>query len=89
VTPASGAIACTVRPARPTRCYDHQESRDHLLALAQQNPKDHWADVTRDGEVTLDEFRSLVSIQNAVNTHAGEVIGSIESQMAFDKAFAE
>ena len=34
-----------------------------------------------------EEFRTLGPVQNAVNTHAGEVVDSFESDTAFGKLF--
>ncbi len=80
------AIGNEVRTAVATGLYDNPTSQQHYLQLAQQ---DHelWSRINADGHVTLDEFRSIPSVQNAVNEHAGEIIDGYESKMAFDQAF--
>lgn len=66
--------------------YDHPETRQHFLTQAQADEPDLWAQINADGEVTLDEFRTIREVRNAVNTFGGEIVDGFQAQMAFDKS---
>lgn len=79
------AIGPEVGTAVATALFENPESREHFLA--QLSSQERAA--IESGGVTLDEFRDLPQVQDAVNTYAGEVIDGFESDMAFNDVFGE
>jgi hypothetical protein len=41
-----------------------------------------WEEINADGDVTLDEFRSIPDVQDAVNHYGGDVVQVFQDQMA-------
>jgi hypothetical protein len=80
------AIGPEVNTAVATGLYDSPETKQHYLQLAQQDPE-LWNRINADGEVSLDEFREIPAVQDAVNTYGGEIVDGFQSRMAFDRTF--
>lgn len=68
-----------VRTTLATMLYENPGSRDHFLEQAEQDDPDLWADIDADGEVTLEEFRSIPDVQDAVNAYSGDILGALQS----------
>jgi hypothetical protein len=82
------AIGPEVNTAVAGGLYDSPETRQHYLQQAQQDPE-LWNRINADGEVSLDEFREIPAVRDAVNTYGGEILDGFQSRMAFDKTFGE
>lgn len=83
------AIGEDVNTAVATSLYENEESRRHFLDMAREQDPETWERINADGEVTLDEFRSIPDVQDAVNTHAGDIVSRFQAEMAFDKAYGD
>ncbi|MGH9186412.1 MAG: hypothetical protein ACRD0U_11450, partial [Acidimicrobiales bacterium] len=72
--------------------YDNPDARAHfinqehqrLIAAAQANGQ---PPPPRPNPQSLEEFRRLPAVQNAVNTYGGEILDGFQSEMAFDRIF--
>ncbi len=75
------ALDGEVRTTLATMLYENPGSHDYFLQQAERNAPDVWEQINADGEVTLDEFRSIPDVQNAVNHYGGDVIEFFQDQM--------
>lgn len=75
------ALADEARATVARALYETRGSRDHFLELAQQDDPEVWAEINADGEVTLEEFRSIPDVQDAVNIYGGDVVQFFEKEM--------
>jgi hypothetical protein len=71
-----------LRTTLATMLYENPGSRDYYLEQAEQDAPDVWEEINADGDVTLDEFRSIPDVQDAVNHYGGDVVQFFQDQMA-------
>ncbi len=81
------AVEPEVRDAVAAGLYQDETVRLTFLADAQAREPDVYERVTADGEVTLEEFRELHGVANAVLTQSERIIDGFETDMAFNKVF--
>jgi hypothetical protein len=67
--------------------HENPGSREDLLAGVPEDEPELWDEINADGEITLEEFRSVRAVANAVNTYSGDIVGWFESE-ALDQAGA-
>jgi hypothetical protein len=75
------ALDGEVRTTLATMLFENPGSHDYLLGQAERNDPDVWEEINADGEITLDEFRSIPDVQNAVNHYGGDVTQFFQDQM--------
>ncbi|MGF1653462.1 MAG: hypothetical protein ACFCUP_09135 [Actinomycetales bacterium] len=63
--------------------YENPGSREQFLDQAREDPDDQAlvAEITADGEFTLEEFRQLSDVRDAVLTYSGEIVTSFERDL--------
>jgi hypothetical protein len=71
-----------LRTTLATMLYENPGSRDYYFEQAEQDAPDVWEEINADGDVTLDEFRSIPDVQDAVNQYGGDVVQFFQDQMA-------
>jgi hypothetical protein len=71
-----------LRTTLATMLYENPGSRDYYFEQAEQEAPDVWEEINADGDVTLDEFRSIPDVQDAVNHYGGDVVQFFQDQMA-------
>jgi hypothetical protein len=74
------AIGPEVYDAVATGIYDHPETRARFLAEARLDPTE---------PITIEEFRALPDVQDAVNTYGDEILDGLQAEMAFDRVFGD
>jgi hypothetical protein len=79
------ALDGEVRTTLATMLYENPGSHDYLLRQAERNAPDVWDEINADGEITLEEFRSIPDVQNAVNHYGGDVTQFFQDQMVAAK----
>ena len=83
------AVEPEVRTAVATGLYQDEAVRQTFLAEARTTEPDVYEQVMADGEVTLDEFRELRVVSNAVLNQSERIVDGFESEMAFNEVFGE
>ena len=63
-----------------TALYENPGSRDDLLADVPTDEPELWDEINADGEITLEEFRSVRAVANAVNTYSGDIVTWFETE---------
>jgi hypothetical protein len=81
------AMGADVNKAVATSFYENKDAQDHYLQQLQQDDPALYQRINADGEVTLEEFRGIPAVQDAVNTYGGEIVDGFQTEMAFDKIF--
>jgi hypothetical protein len=81
------AMGADVNKAVATSFYENRDAQDHYLQQLQQDDPALYQQIKADGEVTLEEFRDIPAVQDAVNTYGGEIVNGFQTEMAFDKIF--
>jgi hypothetical protein len=63
--------------------YEDPGARASFLAQAEAEPQDAalLAEINADGQVTIDEFRNLTDVRNAVHNHGGGIVTFFEQQV--------
>lgn len=61
--------------------YENPGSRADLLADVPTDEPELWAEINADGEITLEEFRSVRVVSNAVLTHTENVMVDFQERM--------
>lgn len=56
-----------------TSLYDNPGSQEHYLAEAEADEPDLYAEITEDGDVTFDEFRTIEDVRDAVNAYGDDI----------------
>ena len=79
------ALDDEVRTTLATMLYENPGSHDYLLRQAERNAPDVWDEINADGEITLEEFRSIPDVQDAVNHYGGDVTQFFQDQMVAAK----
>jgi hypothetical protein len=83
------AVEPEVRDAVAAGLYQDEGVRRTFLAEAQAGEPDVYRRITADGDVTLEEFRELHGVANAVLTQSERIIEGFETDMAFNKVFGK
>jgi hypothetical protein len=78
----SDALGDEVRTTLATMLYENEGSRAQLEAEAEAEDPELWAEVDADGEVTLEEFRQIPAVQDAVNAYGEDVLAAVEDDLA-------
>ncbi len=73
------ALDETARDTIATALYENPGSRADLLADVAEEEPELWAEINADGEITLDEFRSVRRVADAVLTYSDEIVESFEA----------
>jgi hypothetical protein len=81
ITEVRDALDGEVRTTLATMLYENPGSRDYFLERARQDDPDVWEEIDADGDVTLEEFRSIPDVQDAVNHYGGDVVQVFQDQM--------
>jgi hypothetical protein len=81
------AIEPEVLDAVAAGLYQDEGVRSSFVEEARTAEPGLYDRITADGEVTLEEFRELRGVSNAVLTQAGRIVDGFESEMAFNKVF--
>jgi hypothetical protein len=82
ITEVRDALDGEVRTTLATMLFENPGSRDYFLEQARQDDPDVWQEIDADGDVTLEEFRSIPDVQDAVNHYGGDVVQFFQDQMA-------
>jgi hypothetical protein len=82
------ALDETARDTIATALYENPGSRADLLADVAEEEPELWEEINADGEITLDEFRSVRRVADAVLTYSGEIVDSFEADTV-DRADGE
>jgi hypothetical protein len=83
------AIQNDLRSVVPTALYDNEAARQTLLDRARAGEPALYAQITADGEVTLDEFMDLRATANAAETQVEKIVTGFEADMAFNEVFGK
>jgi hypothetical protein len=83
------AIQNDLRTVVPTALYEDEAARQTLLERARAGQPALYAQITADGEVTLDEFMDLRATANAAETQVEKIVTGFEADMAFNEVFGE
>jgi hypothetical protein len=81
-TEVSDALGDEVRTTLATMLYENEGSRAQLESEAEADDPELWAEVDADGEVTLEEFRQIPAVQDAVNTYGEDILAAVEDELA-------
>jgi hypothetical protein len=75
------ALEENVRTEIATALYENAGSRADLLADVAADEPDLWAEINADGEITLEEFREVRAVANAVLTHSNNVMTDFQERL--------
>jgi hypothetical protein len=81
LTEVRDALDGEVRTTLATALYENPGSRDWFLERARQDDPDIWDEINADGDVTLEEFRTIPDVQDAVNHYGGDVTQFLQDQL--------
>jgi hypothetical protein len=76
------AVDGEVRTTLATMLYENPGSRDWFLQEGARSSPDVWDEINADGEVTLEEFRTIPDVQDTVNHYGGDVTQFLQDQLA-------
>jgi hypothetical protein len=75
------ALEEKVRTEIATALYENPGSRADLLADVATDEPELWAEINADGEITLEEFREVRAVANAVLTHGNNVMTDFQERL--------
>jgi hypothetical protein len=82
ITEVRDAVDGEVRTTLATMLYENPGSRDWFLQEGARRSPDVWDEINADGEVTLEEFRTIPDVQDTVNHYGGDVTQFLQDQLA-------